>query len=1065
MQPTRNPGEDSQADSITIILNALESGQNVILIGPIGAGKSTLLSQIEKSFKGRAQIFSVSLDQSTPDLSKTLIQSSTQKTSQEEIILEAVENLAKKPGYILIDDLDHTDRWEEWLTAFCLKSNALRFVISCTRTPKIDPILLSEVCVHRHSGLSKNEYQTLVQKLAPNLAKMNDILDSFFKSTNGNPYFLKLAIGLLKASEINIQDLSGKTISKILFEKWFSKATRGISNSDLSIVLQYCLVKSDTAYKHHLLQVLKTRRVAIVDDPNFDGFTNLIPEHLGKTLSQQSREQIRKDLKEKFELESLLEYVEQGLELELTQSLPTEFETLLQTPGRAKEDRYYFDLVERYLVENPLSKLLPYTLTFRGLFLCNSTDHKEGLENLKMGYEKGRELYPQNSFFLERWTLWIHRSTHSLETLHHLHAHWVEFKSNEIEFLHLLAIEVRIRSRISNQITKTEIDTLLETLTRKIPNRSYRFFLALNHIAYGYRELGHPTLAADIYFQANKGFDSFPDSNESLGAHGTRLHASNMVEPDTNRIIEQALELENRAIILGNRHWLKVARSSVDSPLFNYGKFQFLKSRIKHALERIKELGIGPTDHEDVISWMSFTFAFLDKDLQVAHMNLKVLAPNTRHPYPLIFNALNTLGEVMANPEVQLPDTTQLFRELLWDLLGIHYYFLANYNLSFLLPNDMAYFRKLIHQPDPAPRSGWNKGAFSRYELFFGNLADAEKLAQEAFEIYKPYKSYLDHSLILHSLTLCALARRDFTQALSNLSAWEVYVRKMEDYPDNRWFFILKAIAIHQTERDRTKRVNGIRTLIDEISSQSNLHYFRRILLAGDLKPGENIGVTPYAKQKWHFHKILSMSGVIDERPISCLTHDGRAFIPHYTVDEWSQELDIWVDEAAGVAKLRGASFDLFESPALAAFLRTLFEAKPKPLDKESLVKLVWNEIYNPLIHDTRIYTNIKRLREIFDSTLNEGFILQTDGNYSIHPKIRFLWAYRDGALPAAEASTRADWILNRIRTQGSIKREEIESELKIGSTVAKQELKALAEKGLIQSAGAGRATRYILKR
>lgn len=73
------------------------------------------------------------------------------------------------------------------------------------------------------------------------------------------------------------------------------------------------------------------------------------------------------------------------------------------------------------------------------------------------------------------------------------------------------------------------------------------------------------------------------------------------------------------------------------------------------------------------------------------------------------------------------------------------------------------------------------------------------------------------------------------------------------------------------------------------------------------------------------------------------------------------------------------------DRPVLIKLLHSLLVAYPGSLDKESMTKLVWLENYNPLVHDTRVYTSVRRLRE----TLNHLFELKesvtaVNGMYSI---------------------------------------------------------------------------------
>ena len=59
-------------------------------------------------------------------------------------------------------------------------------------------------------------------------------------------------------------------------------------------------------------------------------------------------------------------------------------------------------------------------------------------------------------------------------------------------------------------------------------------------------------------------------------------------------------------------------------------------------------------------------------------------------------------------------------------------------------------------------------------------------------------------------------------------------------------------------------------------------------------------------------------------------------------------------------------------------------ESKSLPLTKEQIVKGVWAEEYNPLVHDTRIYTNFHRLRGILIEHNLTNSLLAFDGTYRL---------------------------------------------------------------------------------
>ncbi len=58
--------------------------------------------------------------------------------------------------------------------------------------------------------------------------------------------------------------------------------------------------------------------------------------------------------------------------------------------------------------------------------------------------------------------------------------------------------------------------------------------------------------------------------------------------------------------------------------------------------------------------------------------------------------------------------------------------------------------------------------------------------------------------------------------------------------------------------------------------------------------------------------------------------------------------------------------------------------------DKETLCEKIWQEPYNPLIHDNKIFYNINRLRKLMRTHKDEpAYILTTKDGYSFNRDLR----------------------------------------------------------------------------
>jgi hypothetical protein len=64
--------------------------------------------------------------------------------------------------------------------------------------------------------------------------------------------------------------------------------------------------------------------------------------------------------------------------------------------------------------------------------------------------------------------------------------------------------------------------------------------------------------------------------------------------------------------------------------------------------------------------------------------------------------------------------------------------------------------------------------------------------------------------------------------------------------------------------------------------------------------------------------------------------------------------------------------------------------AGSKILEKEDLVKLIWNQEYDPEQHDQTLYVNISRLKKILETELGlSDLIINQDAGYGLSPRLR----------------------------------------------------------------------------
>lgn len=111
---------------------------------------------------------------------------------------------------------------------------------------------------------------------------------------------------------------------------------------------------------------------------------------------------------------------------------------------------------------------------------------------------------------------------------------------------------------------------------------------------------------------------------------------------------------------------------------------------------------------------------------------------------------------------------------------------------------------------------------------------------------------------------------------------------------------------------------------------------------------------------------------------------------------EPSQAYDFRYDTERGVIYDRSDRAIRLQTRFVLNDLALLLMREPgKVFSKEEIVRRVWNEDYNPDIHDNKIYVTIKRLRELLepkDSTRPTSFILRYKDGYSFDPSAKVLF-------------------------------------------------------------------------
>lgn len=156
---------------------------------------------------------------------------------------------------------------------------------------------------------------------------------------------------------------------------------------------------------------------------------------------------------------------------------------------------------------------------------------------------------------------------------------------------------------------------------------------------------------------------------------------------------------------------------------------------------------------------------------------------------------------------------------------------------------------------------------------------------------------------------------------------------------------------------------------------------------------------------------------------------------------------------------------DIAKRTQLKKFLLGLLEVSPSVLVKDEITTLVWGDIYDPLIHDARIYTSVQRLRELLQS---EDCIVNAENGYGWNSKKKFI-LYRLRRDKAKIASNRNQALILKCMEHAKeighieIGRSFLVEKTGLSESSIKREITQLLHNNHLIKVGAGRSVKYKL--
>ncbi|MGE0616066.1 MAG: winged helix-turn-helix domain-containing protein [Bacteriovoracia bacterium] len=343
------------------------------------------------------------------------------------------------------------------------------------------------------------------------------------------------------------------------------------------------------------------------------------------------------------------------------------------------------------------------------------------------------------------------------------------------------------------------------------------------------------------------------------------------------------------------------------------------------------------------------------------------------------------------------------------------------------------------------------------WEILGGQLKQAEASLIHCNEnaSRRSYFVWQIRSTCFLALIDLALGRVDAAERrlLSNRALME-RVFFVEDL--NLYWIGLAAVALRRQSNTQAK------AWLAKIPDGSKLSYLVRKVSRVYFPEFVTFGIEPTEQDQKYYDALYALLGLKNPEKVQVYSR-GKNFI--YNRSELDQkvksrEYELLLREEDRTASSGDKTVPLGAKPIIYNLLQFLLRHPQEAFSKEELALHVWHEKYNPLVHDARIYTSVKRVRSLMKSISGYSVVESHGHKYSVNADVRYGIAtnFADGPSVLTE---RQDWIIKYLENNGRIHRATIEQALKVSPTLCKRELRSLVSMRLIAPIGRGRNTHY----
>jgi hypothetical protein len=260
---------------------------------------------------------------------------------------------------------------------------------------------------------------------------------------------------------------------------------------------------------------------------------------------------------------------------------------------------------------------------------------------------------------------------------------------------------------------------------------------------------------------------------------------------------------------------------------------------------------------------------------------------------------------------------------------------------------------------------------------------------------------------------------------------------------------------------DKTKAETRIR---EAVHKAENLGLERLVSIG----LGICVNLDPSVQDRWVAHlnqlddiektwleNILKMSFSIQLNPGKWVfSKDQKRLVSAQQLQSASENAELIINKELSRVELKGQELPV--RGLLYKILLALAEAKEAGLGKQDLVRIVWQQNYDPSMHDAVIYNNVGRLRDFIPVDLQ-------DGCYRLAPSLK--WILIDGvACRENIVNLRQSLIIGFLKQNPvGMQRNQAKDLIKASERTALRELTELVQIGILKKTGSGRSVTYLL--